>query len=431
MYDLCSSLIYSGTFALSRATVITVARLKAKVLYTSHHKKLYMTTGNIRAVWLDYLRSFVTLLVVAHHAALAYPTFAQFNSTHYIWSTAPIVDTGRWSGMDVFIGFNDLFFMPLMFLISGLFVYRGLGKKDPKAYLSDRFIRLGVPFLIAELVLIPLAYIPSFYQATGSFRLIPFLTDYLTNQQWPVGPPWFIWLLLAFDGVAVLVFSRWPSFFPIWFAALSRHPVRFAAVLYALVALSLIPLSLWVGQYTWVGNWGPFDFQLNRLLFYGLFFLMGSCLGATDWQTYLFKNGKLFGKDWLLWLGLSLACYALVVIESGFGAAQVRQGNLTPAQGYFLYDLVFVVSCLASMGACLSFFRQNMTRPSSRWDSLSANAYGIYVLHYGFVTWGQFALLTVDLPVVVKFGLVFLGAIGLSWISSRLIRRSALVRQVL
>ena len=393
-----------------------------------------METSNARAVWLDYLRSFVTLLVVAHHAALAYPTFANFNPAHYIWSTAPIVDDSRWVGMDVFIGFNDAFFMPLMFLISGLFVQQGLRKKGPKGYLKDRFVRLGVPFLIAEVLLIPIAYMPSFYQATHSTRFIPFVQDYLVNQQWPVGPPWFIWLLLAFDGVAALVFSRVPAFFSgigHWLAHQRKHPVRLCLILYGLTALSLIPLSLWVGQYTWVGNWGPFDFQLNRFLFYLFFFLLGGCLGAADWQVWLFRRNKLLGIDGLFWLVLSVVCYGLIVLESGFGAEQVRQGTLTPTEGFFLYDLVFVGSCLASIGACLSFFKQNVTRPFHSWDSLSNNAYGIYVVHYGFVTWLQFALMTTNLPVVVKFVFVFLGALALSWFSSHLARRSVLVAKVL
>ena len=393
-----------------------------------------MQTGNTRAVWLDYLRSFVTLLVVAHHAALAYPTFAYFDPSHYISSTAPIVDTDRWSGMDTFIGFNDVFFMSLMFFISGLFVFWGLSKKGPKAYLSDRFIRLGIPFLFAEVLLIPLAYLPSFYQATHSTGFVPFVNDYILTQQWPVGPPWFIWLLLAFDCLATLIFSRQPTFFLAvgnWLAHLSTHPVRFGAAIYALVALSLIPLSLWVGHYTWVGKWGPFDFQLNRVLFYLLFFLLGNCLGATDWQTYLFRQGKFLGKNWVFWLGLSLACYGLVLVVSGFGADQVKQGRLTSTQGYFLYDLAFVSSCLASIGACLSFFKQTITKPIRTWDSLSANAYGIYVVHYGFVTWIQFALLDVDLPIVIKFSIVFLGALILSWLSSLLARRNSRIAQIL
>ncbi len=392
-----------------------------------------MKIGNVRAIWLDYLRSFVTLLVVAHHAALAYPTFAYFDPTHYIHSTAPIVDDRRWIGLDLFIGFNDLFFMALMFFISGLFVFKGLSKKGAKAYLADRLVRLGIPFLIAELFLIPLAYLPSFNQATHSTHFIPFIRDYLINQKWPVGPPWFIWLLLAFDGIAVLLFSSGLSFFQTvghWLEKLSRQPLRLCLVVYVLVALSLIPLSLWVGQYTWVGQWGPFDFQLNRLLFYLLFFLIGSCLSATDWQSHLFRDTKLLGKGWIFWLSMSLVCYILFIIISRAGAVWVKQGQLTSIEGYFLYDLAFVGSCLSSLSACLSFFRQKVNRPNNSWSSLSANAYGIYIVHYGFVTWLQFALLTTDIPAIMKFGFVFSGAVFASWLCSSLARRIPRIAQV-
>jgi surface polysaccharide O-acyltransferase-like enzyme len=393
-----------------------------------------MATGHARALWLDYLRSFITILVVAHHAALAYPTFAYFDPAHYIYSTAPIVDTSRCLGIDRFIGFNDVFFMALMFFISGLFVYRGLNRKGAKGYLLDRAIRLGIPFLIAELLLIPFAYLPSFYQATQSMRLDHFVTDYLFNQKWPVGPPWFIWLLLAFDGVAVLLYKSRSTLFSIigaWLFNLSKYPIRFGIVIYILIAISLIPISLWVGQYTWIGNWGPFDFQLNRLLFYLLFFLLGSCLGATDWQSTLFQQDKLFGIGWGFWTVLSLICYGLLVFVAGFGVKQVKMGALTSTEGYFLYDLSFVASCMTSIGACLSFFKQNLNRSVDFWSSLSANTYTIYIVHYGFVTWFQFALLDANWPVIIKFLTVFLGAISLSWLLSILVRRSSLVAQVL
>lgn len=393
-----------------------------------------MEMGSNRAVWLDYLRAFVTLLVVAHHAAMAYPTYAYFDPAHYIYSTAPIVDEHRWLGMDRFIGFNDLFFMPLMFLISGLFVYRGLRKKGTKAYLADRFVRLGIPFLIAELLIIPLAYAPSFYLATHSTNVIAFVDDYINKQQWPVGPPWFIWLLLAFDGIAVLLFRISPSIFVTIgnkLANLSKTPVLFGGLIYGVTAISLIPLSLWVGQYTWVGNWGPFDFQLNRLFFYLVFFLLGACLGSTDWQNYLFREGKLVNKSWLVWLLSCLIAYLVVVLISGLGADWVKQGSLSPTMGFFLYDLVFVASCLASIGACLAFFKQKTTQSNEGWTSLAVNAYGIYIVHYPFVTWLQFALLGIGLPVVVKFGVVFLGTLILSWLISRLARRNQIAVQVL
>ena len=43
------------------------------------------------------------------------------------------------------------------------------------------------------------------------------------------------------------------------------------------------------------------------------------------------------------------------------------------------------------------------------WDSLRGNAYGIYLVHYAFVTWLQYALLHAPLAAMVKAALVFIG----------------------
>jgi len=48
-------------------------------------------------------------------------------------------------------------------------------------------------------------------------------------------------------------------------------------------------------------------------------------------------------------------------------------------------------------------------------DSLCENAYGIYLVHYLFVTWLQYLLLPAPLAAVAKGGIVFFGALALSW----------------
>jgi len=88
-----------------------------------------------RAVWLDYLRAFITVLVVAHHSSLAYTTFASFNKLAYNDSTHPIVDTVRSGTLDIFEDFNDVFFMSLMFLISGIFVLPALARKGLRTFI--------------------------------------------------------------------------------------------------------------------------------------------------------------------------------------------------------------------------------------------------------------------------------------------------------
>ncbi|HTO23309.1 MAG TPA: acyltransferase family protein, partial [Spirochaetia bacterium] len=118
-----------------------------------------------REVSIDYLRAFVTLLVLAHHSTLAYTTFAHADPTNYLASTAPIVDTQRWVFLDYAENFNDVFFMSLMFLVSGLFVWPSLKARGIGTFLKDRLLRLGVPFLLGAAFVMPLAYYPSWLAA--------------------------------------------------------------------------------------------------------------------------------------------------------------------------------------------------------------------------------------------------------------------------
>ena len=54
-----------------------------------------------------------------------------------------IVDSAAsWKGFDIFIGFNDIYFMPLMFLISGNFVLSSIERRGRRAFVRERFLRL-------------------------------------------------------------------------------------------------------------------------------------------------------------------------------------------------------------------------------------------------------------------------------------------------
>src|SRR5215467_2897965 len=95
-----------------------------------------------------YLRAFVTLLVVAHHSFLVYITMkshfqrsASFTTNPRVWMIFPVSDPTAWLGFDLFVAWNDVFFMPLMFLVSGLFVWSGLTKWGAVAFLKRRLLR--------------------------------------------------------------------------------------------------------------------------------------------------------------------------------------------------------------------------------------------------------------------------------------------------
>ncbi len=117
------------------------------------------------SVSIGYLRAFITVLVVAHHAALAYHPFAPPAPASLVaeprwWMAFPVTDTARWSGFAALVGFNDIFFMSLMFFLSGLFVWKSLQRKGAGAFVRDRVVRLGIPFAVAAALIAPLGLLP-------------------------------------------------------------------------------------------------------------------------------------------------------------------------------------------------------------------------------------------------------------------------------
>jgi hypothetical protein len=150
------------------------------------------TTAIQRNLAIGYLRAFITLLVLAHHAVLAYHPFAPapgaaLNGPARWWQAFPVVDSQRWTGFALFAAFNDIFFMALMFFLSGLFVWKSLQRKGSGHFLRDRALRLGLPFIVAAAVVAPLAYYPAYLQ-TGAAGIAGFWKQWRSLGNWPAGP---------------------------------------------------------------------------------------------------------------------------------------------------------------------------------------------------------------------------------------------------
>ncbi len=111
---------------------------------------------------LDTLRAFVILLVLSFHSALAYLAFLPsapfaFDKPPYSWRSFPIVDPARSLALELFCAWQDTFLMSLFFFLSGLLVWLSLERKGVGAFLRDRTLRLGLPFAVVVLFLMPVA----------------------------------------------------------------------------------------------------------------------------------------------------------------------------------------------------------------------------------------------------------------------------------
>jgi surface polysaccharide O-acyltransferase-like enzyme len=89
----------------------------------------------------------------------------------------------------------------------------------------------------------------------------------------------------------------------------------------------------------------------------------------------------------------------------------------------FAADLGFVLSCACSSFFLLAVFLHFARNRSRVIDSLSRNAYGMYLLHYVFVVWLQYALLNAPLFAFAKAAIVFGVTLVLSWLGAAAFRR--------
>jgi len=381
-----------------------------------------------RDVAFDYLKATVILLVVAHHSCLAYTTFAHFDPAHYLTgSTAPVVDTSRWGFFDYAENFNDVFFMSLMFFLSGLFVCPSLRRSTALVFLRGRLIRLGLPFLVGVPLLMPLGYYAS-WQLTGHDQGYLAYWRHGFTQAWPPGPLWFNWFLLSCDILAAGFLAVWPGrvrALPLtWTKA---KPLSAAVAMFGLCAVVYLPA---LKAFGWA--WGafftpPFYFQLSRFGLYVAWFVAGAWIGSDDLERGLLARDGALARHWPWWLCAGLAAYNLLwLLPARFEAI----GVFTADQRAAIWAILWVVSCVASCLGSLALFRGAVLKRRGWMDSLSRSAYVIYIVHYVYVLWLQRAVMGCGIHASLKFLIVFTGATWLSWFTAQCLLRFPWLRRV-
>jgi peptidoglycan/LPS O-acetylase OafA/YrhL len=379
---------------------------------------------------LSNLRGLVILIVVAFHSVLPYlasqpPQPFPFDAAPYRWLAFPIIDSERFFGFDLFCAWQDVSLMSLMFMLAGLFTATSLDRKGARAYLSDRWLRIGVPFLLATAILSPLAYYASYRTTAADPSLAAFWQHWQDLPMWPSGPAWFLWQLFAFSALAAALHSLAPQ----WLKTLSDHaarlddrPLACFGMLTALSTLAYAPLALGFSAWDW--TWfGPFSFQISRPLIYLVYFFAGVAVGSLDDSRLLNSEGPL-ARHWLAWLAAAFASFA------GWGlltSLTLPDWNAAPLLYRFAAALAYPPACATGILCLLAICLRLLQGRDRLLDSLSANAYSIYLLHYVFVVWLQYALLGEALGAISKGVIVFAGALALSWSASAGL--AALLRQ--
>lgn len=197
---------------------------------------------------LDRARSLLTLVVVLHHAVIPYTHFGH-------------TDAKSWIGFDFVVTATDSFFMAAFFFLSGLFVWPSLSHKTLATHVRDRLLRLGLPFAIAAVTVIPIAYYAIALRHDPNLTFAAFWWKTVTVGPWPSGPLWFVWVLMVFDLLASLLYQLSPHLLdPINRLAQESfdQPAKFFLLLLAVTAVVYIPALIHFGPNRWF-EFGPFS----------------------------------------------------------------------------------------------------------------------------------------------------------------------------
>jgi peptidoglycan/LPS O-acetylase OafA/YrhL len=381
---------------------------------------------------IDNLRAVVILLVLAFHSVLAYLNFLPphpfaFDQPPFLWRSFPIVDSQRWMGFDLFCLARRL---PDVVLFSAVGVVRLA--PEPQGHLE-----FPVRPAIADRPAVPAGRyvadagdaLPDLPASATDQGIAAYWRHWLALPLWPCGPMWFLWLLLLWDIAAAGLYPRWRSIATRCSACppTRQHPARFLAGFMLASVLAYVPLALIFGPSEWFHR-GPFAFQLSRPLHYVLYFFAGAAIGACGIERGLLAADGPLARHWARWLAAAIGSFVLwIAVMSQIVADPTGAPLLWQIAAALSFLLACFASCFFSLGAAVRFAQFRMRL----FDSLKDNAYGMYLIHYPFIVWLQFAMLPTNLPAILKAAVVFGGTLALSWAATAALRQVSAVAQII
>jgi Acyltransferase family len=369
---------------------------------------------------IDRTRTFLTIIVLIHHAVIPYTYFGH-------------TDPKYWLGFDVIVLATDSFFMAMFFFLSGLFVWPSLSRKSPGSFFVDRLLRLGLPFVIAAFTIIPIAYYALELQHHEATRFSDFWWKMVTVGPWPSGPLWFLWVLLTFDLTACLLYRISPRLLdPINRLSVRGHdkPLDFFLFLFAVTMILYVPSRLYFGVNHWF-DIGPFSVQSSRVLLYASYFFIGAGIGAANFERGLLgPDGQLAKSGWG-WAIVTIVPYCLLWVL--ITIKREILGNPDPLPHWYeaSYAVFFTAFSAAILFAILAFFLRFKRSGWSVLDPLQKDAYGIFLVHYAFALWIQYWLFKVDLPAIVKVLIGFAFTLACAWAMTAGLRKIPGAQRVL
>jgi peptidoglycan/LPS O-acetylase OafA/YrhL len=322
-----------------------------------------------RIFYIDRLRTVLTILVVLHHTAIAY---GGAGGWYYVDVTGDDLTPTK-AILTLFTGVNQAFFMGFFFLISGYFTPGSFDRKGPSRFLTDRFIRLGIPLAVYVSVIGPGLIYALEYADTVSW-LSFYKEQVLTFKVLNFGPLWFAEALLYF----ALFYAGYRWFAKEHLQNKHPHPRGFPGHTAILLSALAVGFSAFLIRLVFPTGWDVLGLQLGYFASYIFLYAVGIAAYRNDWFR------RLTARTARVWLWVSLAAFpampaAALIAEMGGGSADALNGgaNLL-ALIYALWEPFVAFGIIMGL---IVWFRERFNRPNRFFQWLSDHAFTVYIIH--------------------------------------------------
>jgi len=336
---------------------------------------------------IDWLRVLATFIVLFFHSARYFD--------HMGWH---VKNPERSTELMVLVGFLAQWMMPLFFVLSAMSSVFVLRRRSAARYLSDRVLRLLVPFVLGTfVVLIPLqvwiervtngdfdggfwAFYPHYFDGWYAFG---------GNFAWMGLHLWYLQFLFLFSLITVPLFRAIlnASSFTKKLASICQKP---GGIL--LLSLPVIAVELWVNLDP--GGIGMRDFGGWSLATYLVFFIIGFVLATHD--------------------GYRIACerHRIPALVVGI-LLMVPELHWAWAEGAFFSDyalrhITHALNAWLWLVAILGFASRYLTKPNAFLSYANEGVLPFYVLHQTVIVFLGFLMLDWAAAIFIKFSVLIL-----------------------
>ncbi|KOY85853.1 acyltransferase [bacterium 336/3] len=331
---------------------------------------------------IDWLRVIAIGLLLVYHTSIVFQP----------WGTMVgfMTNIPSWETLWVPMAMLNVWRIPLLFFVSGMGVYFSIQNRDFKQLLTERTIRILIPFVFGVLVIAPI--------------YIFLLQYYYKREQEYVPNPAHLWFL---GNIFVYVIILSPLFF---YLKNNERAIQFVKKAFV-HPLGL--LSVFIFFIIEVLMVKPAIYELYVMTWHGFFlgliaFLFGFCFamcGTSFWDT-------LVKWKWV-WIILATALYIYRIFQPFMKVSDVQ---LVIESNLWIYTV-------------LAFSYQYLNKPSKKLIYLSEAVYPMYITHMIFLGVGCLLILPLNMVVYLKFFFILFFTVAGSFISYEfLIKRLIVLR---